>query len=695
MKYVYLFLTIMMIACEKDPILPVFISIKDIKSSIDYTTSVIQFSITGNANKAGVMYGIEKELSNTQIQYAEKANGEISVQLNGLEQGKEYFYKVFVEDKKGNQMFGEIKNFITLSPSVKTGDATEITTETATLSLSFKGSNLSEVGILYSTDELCKDNLQTVSNTSPSGNNFSFEVKELNPGTTYYYKAYVKYKNGTIHYGEIKSFQTDDFEIPISFIEADFDGGVFNFELNAPNIEWEISTEQYWITVNPNKGISKSTINVHIAPVEIPYERKGFIIIKNTNSNVTKIISVVQASKENISNKLNLSIPGDFVWEEGGTNFFVVNSDVYWTASSNQDWCKINTPSGKNQQIVSYTVDPLDDIEKQRVAIITIHSTDGVQYFSVGQESTNASVFMSGGAIDVCNSICYNMHGRIKAPGEWTVSSTEEWYQFEKQSGVGEEEVEAYIQINDTYQNRATTNILKSGNKIFKNHVIQRGKRDITSKELPDIEMIFVQGGSFMMGNSQNESSSPIHKVTLSDFYIGKYEVTQDLWEAVMGNNPSHYIGENLPVNSIAYNQALEFIDKLNQLTGKKYRLPTEAEWEYAAKGGNKSKGYIYSGSDSYNDVCNLAWKASVAFVGSKEPNELGIYDMTGNVSEFCSDWYGPYSSLEEYYPTGPVSGDKIVVRGEYYFHTTTSDRFWGYPGVYGNSNGFRLVLDK
>ena len=90
-----------------------------------------------------------------------------------------------------------------------------------------------------------------------------------------------------------------------------------------------------------------------------------------------------------------------------------------------------------------------------------------------------------------------------------------------------------------------------------------------------------------------------------------------------------------------------------------------------------------------------MAWKASVAFVGSKEPNELGIYDMTGNVSEFCSDWYGPYSSLEEYNPTGPVSGDKIVVRGEYYFHTTTSDRFWGYPGVYGNSNGFRLVLDK
>lgn len=193
--YALLLLSIILFSCESDPIPSTPITIDNVKSSsFYYTSSVIQFSITGNANKAGVMYGIEKELSNAQIQYAEKANGKITVSLNGLEQGTEYFYKVFVEDKKGNQMFGEIKNFITLSPSVKTGNATGITIETATLSLSFKGTNLSEVGILYSTDELCKDNLQTVSNTSPSGNNFSFEVKELNPGTTYYYKAYVKYK---------------------------------------------------------------------------------------------------------------------------------------------------------------------------------------------------------------------------------------------------------------------------------------------------------------------------------------------------------------------------------------------------------------------------------------------------------------------------------------------------------------------
>lgn len=694
--YIFGLLSIILISCEKDPIPSTPIVIDNIKSSsTDYTSTIIQFSLTGNANKVGVVYGLDKELLNAQVKYAEKANEEISIPLNGLEQGTEYFYKAFAEDKKGNRLFSTVKNFITLSFSVKTGEATNITTETATLSLSFEGTNLNEVGILYSTDELCKDNLQTASKTSPSGNNFSFEVKELDSGTTYYYKAYAKYKNGTIHYGEIKSFQTEDFEISISSIDAYFDGGTFEFELNAPNIEWEISTKQYWITVNPKKETNKLTVKVHIDPVEIAFHREGAILIQNTNSGTTKTVSVIQKSKERISNKLNLSIPGDFFWEEGGSNFFVINSNTYWTVSSNQDWCKINTQSGKNQQIVSYTVEPLDDIEMQRTAIITIHSTDGVQYFSVGQNSTNASIFMAGGAVDVCNSNCYNMAGRIVAPGAWSVCSTEEWYQFEKQSGVGEEEVMSHILINDTYLDRATTNILKFGDKIFKNHVIQRGKRDILPKELPDIEMIFVQGGSFMMGSEVNKECQPIHKVTLSDFYIGKYEVTQDLWESVMGNNPSHYIGENLPVNSIAYNQVLEFIDKLNQLTGKKYRLPTEAEWEYAAKGGNKSKGYIYSGSNSYNEVCNLSWSSSVAFVGSKRANELGIYDMTGNVSEYCSDWYGPYSSLEEYNPTGPVSGDKIVVRGEYYFHTTTSDRFWSYPGVCGNSNGFRLVLDK
>lgn len=691
--YALLLLSIILFSCESDPIPSTPITIDNVKSSsFYYTSSVIQFSITGNANKAGVMYGIEKELSNAQIQYAEKANGEISVQLNGLEQGKEYFYKVFVEDKKGNQMFGEIKNFITLSPSVKTGDATEITTETATLSLSFEGTNLSEVGILYSTDEFCKDNLQTVSNTSPSGNNFSFEVKELDSGTTYYYKAYAKYKNGTIHYGEIKSFQTDDFEIPISFIEADFDGGVFNFELNAPNIEWEISTEQYWITVIPNKGIGKSTINVHIAPVEIPYERNGNIVVNSANS--TKIVSIKQTGKEKISNKINLSIPGNFIGERGGTDFFVVSSDEYWTASSNQDWCKINTKSGKKQQIVSYTVDPLDGIGKQRVAIITISSIEGVQYFSVEQNSINDFNFMLIEGISVYDNEWISQYGSVKAPGEWTIYSTEEWYQLEKKHGVGNDNMNVEILANDTYQDRGTTIVLKSGDRQFKKYVIQRGKREPVSKELLDIEMIFVQGGSFMMGNNQDERSCPIHKVTLDDFYIGKYEVTIDLWETVMGEkNPSKYIGNNLPISIVSYNKILKFINKLNQLTGKKYRLPTEAEWEYAAKGGNRSKGYIYSGSDSYADVCNLSWNASLAFVGSKIPNELGIYDMGGNVSEYCSDWYGLYSSEDEYNPTGPVSGNKIVVRGA--IALPIYNRSWEYPGTGNPRNGFRLVLDK
>lgn len=282
--YALLLLSIILFSCESDPIPSTPITIDNVKSSsFYYTSSVIQFSITGNANKAGVMYGIEKELSNAQIQYAEKANGKITVSLNGLEQGTEYFYKVFVEDKKGNQMFGEIKNFITLSPSVKTGNATGITIETATLSLSFKGTNLSEVGILYSTDELCKDNLQTVSNTSPSGNNFSFEVKELNPGTTYYYKAYVKYKNGTTNYGEIKSFQTEAQYLRVSttMIETPSEGGTFQFEIEAKNIDWEISCDQDWCTIDPNSGSSNSTINIIVSKNTKIESRSATIKINN------------------------------------------------------------------------------------------------------------------------------------------------------------------------------------------------------------------------------------------------------------------------------------------------------------------------------------------------------------------------------------------------------------------------------
>ena len=183
-------------------------------------------------------------------------------------------------------------------------------------------------------------------------------------------------------------------------------------------------------------------------------------------------------------------------------------------------------------------------------------------------------------------------------------------------------------------------------------------------------EMVFVGGGTFQMGGNYIDEL-PVHSVTLSDYYIGQTEVTQELWKAVMGSSPSYsdYVGAKNPVNDVSWNDCQEFISKLNRLTGGSFRLPTEAEWEYAARGGNKSRGYKYSGSDYLGSV---AWYKDnsgdeVHPVGSKSANELGLYDMSGNVWEWCSDWYGDYPSSPQTNPTGPSSGSGRVLRGGSY----------------------------
>ena len=181
--------------------------------------------------------------------------------------------------------------------------------------------------------------------------------------------------------------------------------------------------------------------------------------------------------------------------------------------------------------------------------------------------------------------------------------------------------------------------------------------------------MIAVKGGAFQMGATAehadyaDSNEKPVHSVTLSDFYIGETEVTQELWDAVMGSNPSFYTGNKCPVERVSWNDCQEFISKLNAFTGENFKLPTEAQWEYAARGGNKASGYLYSGSNNIGDV---AWynNNSTHAVKTKAPNELGIYDMTGNVYEWCSDWYGDYSSSSVTNPTGSSSGSGRVLRG-------------------------------
>ena len=229
----------------------------------------------------------------------------------------------------------------------------------------------------------------------------------------------------------------------------------------------------------------------------------------------------------------------------------------------------------------------------------------------------------------------------------------------------------------------------------------------IPVKDGISIDMVRVEAGTFTMGATAEmkdpfEDEKPTHLVTLTnDYYIGKYEVTQALWKAVMGNNPSYFKGDNLPVEKVSWDDCQEFISKLNRITGKKFRLPTEAEWEYTARGGKKSRGYQYSGSNNLLDVawCGDNSGSKTRAVGTKQPNELGIYDMTGNVWEWCQDWYGKYNSSSQVNPTGANSGSGRVRRGGSWGHTArycrSSCRSDRTPVIRDLSLGLRLVLSE
>ena len=225
--------------------------------------------------------------------------------------------------------------------------------------------------------------------------------------------------------------------------------------------------------------------------------------------------------------------------------------------------------------------------------------------------------------------------------------------------------------------------------------------------------MVAVQGGTFTMGATSeqggdaSDGEKPAHSVTLSSYYIGQTEVTQELWQAVMGSNPSRFEGSNRPVECVSWDDCQEFLSRLNRITGEHFRLPTEAEWEFATRGGSRSRGYKYSGSDNIYDV---AWFDKNSYdkgssspdygthaVATKLPNELGLYDMSGNVWEWCSDWYGSYSSSAQSNPTGPSSGSFRVIRGgswsSYAGYCRVSDRYDCSLDCRSNGLGLRLAL--
>lgn len=219
-----------------------------------------------------------------------------------------------------------------------------------------------------------------------------------------------------------------------------------------------------------------------------------------------------------------------------------------------------------------------------------------------------------------------------------------------------------------------------------------------------DDQMVLVEGGTFRMGDTfglGNKEEKPVQEVTVSTFFIGKYEVTNSQWFYIMGSIPSHFSAcADCPVERVSWDDVQIFLSKLNRLSGKNYRLPTEAEWEYAARGGSRSKGFRFAG---HNNINNVSWYSvnsqnRTQPVGGKLPNELGLYDMSGNVWEWCFDWLAPYTSDSKTNPRGPSNGSLRVVRGGSWFGYVGGSRVSCRGGDDAASQrsyiGFRVVLE-
>ena len=394
-----------------------------------------------------------------------------------------------------------------------------------------------------------------------------------------------------------------------------------------------------------------------------------------------------------------------------GSQTFKITSNTSWTVSSDQAWCSVSPTSGSGDGSVTVKVDE-NASTAERTATFTVKSEAGDKTVKVTQRGINPTLSLN---IDNMEFAAGNGSKifTISANTSWAVSSNKNWCSVSPTSGSGDGSVTVSVDENTSTSERTATITVETSSITRTLAVTQSGATSITPPAQDRIfyvggvqfKMIYVEGGTFTMGATGRLSDvsysneKPTHTVTLSSYSIGETEVTQALWEAVMDSNPSYFSGSNIPVENVSWDDCQDFVRKLNALTGEYFRLPTEAEWEFAARGGNKSQGYLYAGSNTIN---NVAWYSGNSFsetlnVAIRQANELGLYDMSGNVLEWCFDWYGDYSSSSQTNPIGPDSGSHRVYRGGSWFSNMRDCRVsyrGGYTPAYcDNDLGFRLAL--
>ena len=462
-----------------------------------------------------------------------------------------------------------------------------------------------------------------------------------------------------------------------------------------------------WLTIKPEAGnAGTSQVTLTAAENTTTGSRTSTITVKS--GELTKSISVSQ-SAANPEMSLNLS---SMEFASGsGSKSIKITSNTSGRVSSDQAWCSVSPTSGSGDGSVTVNVDE-NASTAERTATFTVKSEAGDKTVKVTQRGINPTLSLNIDNMDFAAGSGSKIF-TISANMSWAVSSNQNWCSVSPTSGSGDGSVTLSVEENTSTSSRTATITVESATITRTLSVTQSGATPVTPPSSQDrtftvggvtFKMIYVEGGTFTMGatSEQGDDASndekPIHDVTLSSYSIGETEVTQALWGAVMGSNPSYFSGSKRPVEYVSWDDCQDFIRKLNVLTGEIFRLPTEAEWEFAARGGNKSRGYKYAGS---NNIDNVAWyennsNSETHNVATKQANELGLYDMSGNVWECCSDWYGSYISSDQLNPTGPSSGGSRVSRGggwgrsarrcrvSYRDNDTTSR---------GNSLGLRLAL--
>jgi len=467
--------------------------------------------------------------------------------------------------------------------------------------------------------------------------------------------------------------------------------GSMSFTVTS-NTSWTIKSDHEWCTVSSTSGSNDATITVNVTENTSRSSRSATITISSNDAGSVKVSITQAAANSDLQlNKNNLSFTAT-----GGSDSFTITANVNWTITSDQTWCTVSTSSGSKNGTITVNVSENNSIDS-RSASITVKAGDMSQTIAVTQSGANPTLQLN------MTSMAFDSSGgsesfSITSNTNWTAESNRSWCTLSSSSGSGDGKVIIIVSENTSTDSRTATITVKAGNVTQTITITQVGAAPVDQSTRMftvngvSFKMIRVDGGTFTMGATSEQGSDaaddekPAHQVTLSSYYIGETEVTQELWQAVMGSNPSHFSGSQKPVEYVNLYDCQAFISRLNSLTGQRFRLPTEAEWEFAARGGNESRGYKYSGSNTLN---NVAWYGTNSEdqthnVATKSPNELGLYDMSGNVLEWCNDAYFGF-------------GADIVCRGGSWENSArycrVSSRDYHSEDVNHNDLGLRLAL--